>query len=145
MENATCESLKTHDPSRVTVTEETEWKNTLDYAMFDTFSQDEDLENLVGTFGHHALGNWTTYINESTAALMMETGSGTVFELQPLGNNTYLAQGTEHAWFYRFPVEFTLDDSGLAQSLTELLNEIPSRFNRDLEWNNPPQPPQICP
>lgn len=124
----------------------TAWEIIPDYehSMGDAFLHEEDLTNLVGTFGHHALGNLTTFINESTGDLMLETGNGWIFKLWPLGNTTFIAQGVESAWFFFARVEFTLDEAGSAISLIELANDIPSRYDRDLDWNNPPPPPELC-
>lgn len=103
-----------------------------------------DLDNFTGTFTHHALGNWTVYLNDSTGKLMMETCCGLVYELSPVTENIFVCYGTGIYWYKTRNISFELDEEGTAVSLTELDSAIPARFNRDLDWNNPPPPPNHC-
>lgn len=145
LKNRTCDSFKqSHD---VPISKENADSGLTSEIIQDFLVQDEvqeqhNLENLQGQFGHHALGNVTSFLNESTGGLMLETGIGWKFDLLPIDNTTFLAKGVDPVWYQFNVVTFEVDDEGVAASLTGLIQG--TRYDRNLDWNSPPPPPELC-
>ena len=56
------------------------------------------------------------------------------------------ASGREPLWYFTMDVDFEREaDTIPAESvIIGFDNDIPPRFDRDLDFNNPPPPPQQC-
>lgn len=104
----------------------------------------QDLESFTGTFGHYGLGNVTSYVAPTSGKLMLETGCGWVWEMLPLGNQTFIAMGTEPYWYSNYLTRFRRKEGAVADALTVYSTMVLSRFDRDLDWSKTPPPPEAC-
>ena len=62
-------------------------------------------------------------------------------------NGTFTGHGRDYFWYWNMPVNFETD-GGQASAVTvwfDTENIPPPRFFRDLDFNNPPPPPELCP
>lgn len=104
------------------------------------------LEDYTGTFGHHAFGNVSIFLNNSSDQLLLQfDGPGWIWEMEQLNDTLFIARGTEPLWYDDFVADFELDSDGIADAVTILYgDDIPPRLVRDLDWSNPPPPPDLC-
>ena len=107
------------------------------------------VENYVGVYGNFAYGTVTVDINTETNDLVLRYGRDNwTWDLTQDADNEddFTGSGREPFWFLDLDVTFEQEGSSPASALTILTfdDELPPRFERDLDFDNPPAPPVPC-
>ena len=101
-------------------------------------------ESYEGRYGNYGYGNVTVWLDSSTEDLYMEYGP-IHWRLSPTENQgLYYGEGQDDFWYWSIDALFQRDNDDVVNVTVSLDDTFPPVFERDLDFNNLPPPPELC-
>ena len=126
-------------------------KDSKAHSSFEQLTKSKkQFKEYTGTFGNYAYGNMTFYIDRESKNLFMRYGISEVAYVWDLGDSAigdmFSAQGMDIFWYDTKTAIFNRDDDDEIASVLVTLDPLaPPTFVSDIDWNDPPPPPEMCP
>ena len=103
-------------------------------------------DDYIGRYGHYAYGNVTVYVDEDTDALHMTYGPLVyVLTADDQIEDVFHGKGLDIFWFWDDTLTFMREDGVVNVVEITFSTRVLPLFYKDLDFNNPPPPPEICP
>ena len=101
-------------------------------------------DDYIGRYGHYAYGNLSVYVDEDTDELHMTYGP-LDYLLTGETEDVFHGKGYDLFWFWDDTLTFMRQDGVVNVVEITFSTRVVPLFYKDLDFNNPPPPPEICP